>query len=137
MLLCVTACGLSPRKTEVIEVPVRQYVDLPPTLLEDTPAPAFPEPGTWEPGCYDARTRENVPCGADLIEWIEDGWAVALDRANCDKAILRCIDANKGSAQAEALTNCLVLAASEVCYGHEAPASPGRHEGNAEARNPD
>ena len=64
--LCLTGCksGRLITRTEVVEVPRRQYVALPTELTADVPDPTKPAPE-----CVDA--GKPVLCNKQLLEWID------------------------------------------------------------------
>ena len=64
--LCLTGCksGRLITRTEVVEVPRRQYVALPTELTADVPDPTKPAPE-----CVDA--GKPVLCNRQLLDWID------------------------------------------------------------------
>ncbi len=75
-LLSLTGCN-TPRlvtRTELVEVPVRQYVVVPRILTEPVTEPAKPQPKCVDSG-------RPALCNPQLIEW-RDSTADALGEAN-------------------------------------------------------
>lgn len=64
--LCLTGCksGRLVTRTEVVEVPRRQYVALPTELTADVPEPAKPAPECVVDG-------KPVLCNRQLLDWID------------------------------------------------------------------
>lgn len=64
--LCLTGCksGRLITRTEVVEVPRRQYVALPTELTADVPEPAKPASECVESG-------KPVLCNRQLLDWID------------------------------------------------------------------
>lgn len=64
--LCLTGCntGKVVTRTEMVEVPRRQYVDLPAELTADVPEPAKPAPECVVDG-------KPVLCNRQLLDWID------------------------------------------------------------------
>lgn len=81
----MTGCERWLVRTETVDVPRRQYVELPKALTEDTPAPPAP---AME--CVAADGKPTM-CADKLDEWIQFGWEPALKSANRDKALIRCL----------------------------------------------
>ena len=83
--LSMTGCERWLVRTETVEVPSRQYVDIPPALTGATNAPAAP------PELCTADDGKPTMCGRELRQWIDYGWRGALDQANRDKLLIRCL----------------------------------------------
>lgn len=66
-MLSLTACspGRVVTRTEVVEVPRRQYVPMPAELTADVQAPAKPAPQCVESG-------KPTLCNSQLMDWIDD-----------------------------------------------------------------
>lgn len=81
--LCLTGCntGKVVTRTEMVEVPRRQYVDLPAELTADVPEPAKPAPECVVDG-------KPVLCNKQLLEWI-DAWRAALGLSNDGRREIR------------------------------------------------
>lgn len=64
--LCLTSCntGTVFTRTEMVDVPRRQYVDLPTDLTAEVPEPAKPAPACVADG-------KPVLCNRQLLEWID------------------------------------------------------------------
>lgn len=87
LLLCValflTACnsGRVVTRTEIVEVPRRQYVALPHTLTADVPEPPKPAPTCVVDG-------KPVLCNSQLLDWI-DSLRNALGLSNDGRKAIR------------------------------------------------
>ena len=77
-LLSLTACERVVVKPEIVEVPVVKFVEVPPTLTRETPAPSLLDKAT----------------NAELVEWCA-AILVGLQQCNTDKAAIRKIKADK------------------------------------------
>lgn len=96
LLLCaalfLTGCntGKVVTRTEMVEVPRRQYVDLPPELTADVPEPAKPSPACVVDG-------KPTLCNKQLLDWI-DALRAALGLSNDGRRVIRELQA-KAKAQ--------------------------------------
>lgn len=99
-------------KTETVEVPVRQYVDLPPAQIAPlTIEPAAPTPSR---DCGPLPSGKAPPyCGEALVAWVEDVLLPVLRLAQCDRAILRCLDLHREDASAR--TQCVTDLTRNYC----------------------
>lgn len=96
-------------RTEIVEVPVRQFVELEPGLVDHM------EPGPMPmPACKDA--GQDVSCVSQLIDWIEDEWCPVVRAHNCDKALIRCTQPVGGKPPDPAtLMRCITKAGANEC----------------------
>lgn len=83
----MTGCERWLVRTETVEVPRRQYVDIPTALTAATPAPAAP------PELCTADDGKPTMCGREMRQWIDYGWSQKLAEANRDKLLIRCLQA--------------------------------------------
>lgn len=87
-LLSIAACKPALTRPVEVPIPVRQYVELPPSLLAETTLPKAPERA-----CTDAKTGEPRHCNQQLRERL-DAAEAGLDACNADKSSLREIQAS-------------------------------------------
>ena len=81
----MTGCERWLVRTETVEATRRQYVPLPKMLTDPVPAPPAPVPRC------EARDGKPTMCADQLDEWIQFGWARALEQANRDKELICCL----------------------------------------------
>lgn len=80
---CATPRGVVVQ-TRTIEVPVAQFVRVPERYTVPAQAPPAPAPRCTDQGA-------PVMCADQLIDWIEDGWAPALELVNARFAAIACL----------------------------------------------
>ena len=80
---CATPRGVVVQ-TRTIEVPVAQFVRVPERYTVPAQAPPAPAPRCTDQGA-------PVMCADQLIDWIEDGWAPALELVNARLAAIACL----------------------------------------------
>lgn len=85
----MTACssGALLTRTSFVDKPRRVYVPVPPQFTAPTPAPTAPVPA-----CTSPKTAKPVRCNRQLLDWIDE-WALALGKANADKASIQSVSA--------------------------------------------
>jgi hypothetical protein len=96
-------------RTEIVEVPVRQFVELDEALVDHVEPAPLPAPACKDGG-------RDVSCVAQLIDWIEDEWCPAVRAHNCDKALIRCTQPVQGKQPDPAsLMRCITKAGAKEC----------------------
>lgn len=80
---CATQRGVVVQ-TRTIEVPVAQFVRVPERYTVAALAPEAPAPLCTDSGA-------PVLCASQLVDWIEDGWAPALELVNARLAAIACL----------------------------------------------
>lgn len=89
---------------------MRQYVDLPQKQIGPLPSPGTPTPGK---ACVLPSGSRAPYCGADLVAWVEDSVLPILRLADCDRAILRCLDLHREDGDAR--TECVAGLTRDYC----------------------
>jgi hypothetical protein len=96
-MLSLTACGDKfLTRVERVEVPVRQYVDIPAYLVEPLEVAPLPKPGQGNPPAASCPVDgKPTLCASEVIDYVHTVLLPALHQAQCDRALLRCIDQHR------------------------------------------
>lgn len=84
-VLVLVGCTSPLVKTEIVKVPVTQFIDIPEAYTAIREQPSRPTPN-----CIDVVTKEKVLCNIQIV-WLLDQTVDQLNRANADKQAIASI----------------------------------------------